>query len=44
MLPITNMATVRNSKVKSENFNVVSICTGGNYGCHKLFLELLVSP
>jgi len=31
MLKITNVATVRHFEVLSDKFNVVDICTNGNY-------------
>jgi len=31
MLAITNMATVQNFEVISDKFNLVGICTTGNY-------------
>jgi hypothetical protein len=31
MLTITNMATVQNFVALSDKFNIMGVCTGGNY-------------
>lgn len=38
MLPETSIGTARNFEVMSDEFNVVGICSGDNYG-HKWVTE-----